>query len=54
MGFGAKLMQYSPNFAGTENTPDYSVNKVLGVLNNATIETHAGAAVPHTGTELWV
>lgn len=50
---GEKFVQYTPDFKGPI-TPEESVNLMLDVINNATIEKNGGDAISQFGNKQWL
>lgn len=53
MDMAGKLMAYAPHWKGPI-TPEESVEKMLGVIDKATIETWGGKMVSHLGNTQWL
>jgi hypothetical protein len=48
-----KFMQYAPDFKGPITTEE-SINLMLDVINNATIEKNGGDAISQYGNKQWL
>lgn len=48
-----KFKAYAPHFAGPD-TAENAIKAVMSVVNNASVETHAGAFLSHHGNKEWL